>query len=356
MAEPMSLGALGRVLLRYWLLLVALTIVGAGAAYGVTELMRPVYTATALQLVKGLPGAGVAANYEASQYAVNRAKSYPPFVYSSAVLEGVRGDIPNVESVVDLRKELSATNPVDTPLIRISALGSTPEEARDKANSAARHLARFITQIETVSGKSPIIIETPVEAALPTETTSPRKMLITALGAVVGFVAATAMALMLGFRRLNRPKKTVVTDSAFDWSTEAADPAEPLEEEHRPDVVRAGPSHGDELSEDFSSAAKLPRTEEFAPTDDRADAAEAGQTLVSSGLSAEETEHRGLGLDDGPSGNAGKPSANGESFDHLERREGSVAIGNSDHMGSTHSGKRDPGNHAAPTAPGRAPT
>ena len=104
MAEPLSLGQLGRVLFRYWILILVGTLVGGALAFGVTRFMTPVYRATAIQLVKGLPGTGAAANYEAAQYAVNRAKTYPSFVHSQEVLDGVRNDLGNTESVDQLRR------------------------------------------------------------------------------------------------------------------------------------------------------------------------------------------------------------------------------------------------------------
>jgi capsular polysaccharide biosynthesis protein len=217
-AEPLSMGRLARVLLRYWLLLLLCTVLGGVAGFVATRFMTPVYTATATQLIKGLPGTGPAANYEAAQYAVSRAKSYPSFVYSSPVLEGVRSDMGNQESVTDLRNDLSASNPVDTPLLQISAVGRTREEARDKANSAARHMARFITQIETVAGKSPISVETAVQGELPANATSPKTLLIAALGAIVGFAVATGLALGLAYARSANPRRAKRGGPEFDWN------------------------------------------------------------------------------------------------------------------------------------------
>jgi capsular polysaccharide biosynthesis protein len=211
--EPLSIGQFGRVLTRHWLLIVSGLLLGGLVGFGVTQFMTPVYTATATQLVKGLPGPGAAANYEAAQYAVSRAKSYPAFIYSLSILEGVRSDMGNAEDIVQLRKELSATNPIDTPLVRISATGPTPQLARDKANSAARHMARFITQIETVAGKSPISVETAVQAGLPPEPTSPKTLLVAALGAMVGLVLAIGASIIhtqaLARRKATQPKATL---------------------------------------------------------------------------------------------------------------------------------------------------
>ena len=184
--------------------------------------MTPVYRATAIQLVKGLPGSGAAANYEAAQFAVSRAKTYPSFVYSSTVLEGVRDDLENTQSVVELREDLCVTDPTDTPLLEIPATGTTAEEERDKANSAARYLARFITQIETVGNRSPIIVETAAEAALPTGPASPKTEVISALGALTGFGLAFTAGLIHSFVHYQR-RSAFQRRQAIGWIGDETD-------------------------------------------------------------------------------------------------------------------------------------
>lgn len=222
MAEPLSLGQLGRVLLRYWILIVAGTLLGAALAFGATRLMTPVYRATATQLVKGQPGTGSAPSYEAAQYAVSRAKTYPSFVYNAGVLESIQEDLGGLRTVEQLRQDLTASNPVGTPLLEITADGSSPREASEKANSAAKHLALFITKIETVGTKTPISVELAVQAALPTEAASPKTLVITALGAMIGFALATMAALLNSYIRYQR-RSAFRRRQATSWAMGEAD-------------------------------------------------------------------------------------------------------------------------------------
>lgn len=210
MSNPLSLQAFLLILLRRWVLVVGAAVIGGAAAYAATAAIAPTYTATATQLVKGLPGAGVAANYEAAQFSVSRAKSYPSFIYSAPVLTGVKTDLNGTVELNQLRQQLSAVNPTDTPLVVISAEAGSPAEARDMANSAATHLAKFVEQIEGVSGRSPIEMEIAVEAGLPTSPTSPNKPIFAALGMIVGFVVASAVALYLALRRGRGPRRAQV--------------------------------------------------------------------------------------------------------------------------------------------------
>ena len=86
-------------------------------------------------------------------------------------------------------------------------------------------MARFITQIETVSGRSPISVETAVQAGLPTEPTSPRTLLIAALGAATGLAVGVLAALMHTYaRRGGRRSRRRSTDreSGWDWDESKA--------------------------------------------------------------------------------------------------------------------------------------
>lgn len=181
MAEALSTQQLGRVVRRYWFALVMAVIAGALLGYFGARLIPPTYSATAIQLVKGIPGTDATANYQAAQYAISRARTYPVFIDSQPVLEALRSDFGGRIELEALQERLSGTNPIDTPLIQVTAQAGTADEARDMANSAARHLARYITQIETVNGSSPVTVEVAVQATRPSDPTAPRPLLIAAL-------------------------------------------------------------------------------------------------------------------------------------------------------------------------------
>lgn len=251
MSEQVGLGQVGLTMLRHWLLVTLGVVIGAAGAFAITLLVPKTYTATSVQLVKGVPGTGVAANYEAAQYAVNRAKSYPAFIGSLQVLEGVRDDVGDSETVDQLRLELTATNPTDTPLIRITATGGTAADAQAKANSAARHLSRFITQIEMVSGRSPVLVETAVQAGLPQDPSSPQTKLFLAVGAALGLSITIAIALIrdympLARSRSPRRRRAVDQDEPSLSPTRGAAPPGAHDGDHRPrpaaDEVVVGPA------------------------------------------------------------------------------------------------------------------
>jgi capsular polysaccharide biosynthesis protein len=209
----------GLILKRWWVLLLGV-VLGAGLGVLALRVVPPTYTATATQLIKGVPGSGTGAPYLAAQFAVARAKSYPAFIYSATVLDSVRSDLGPDFTDARLREQLSANNPTDTPLVQVTATGSTAKEAQDLANSASRHLARFITQIETVSGSTPVIVETAVQAGLPSTPWAPQPTLFLALGVTGGFalgvVAVLAWGALEARRRRSVAANSAVGDSVVD--------------------------------------------------------------------------------------------------------------------------------------------
>lgn len=224
MAEQTTPGDLMGLMLRRWWVLALGILLGAGLAVGALRVLPATYTATATQLIKGVPGSGTGAPYLAAQFAVARAKSYPAFIFSSTVLDSVRSDLGPAFTDARLRDQLSAGNPTDTPLVQVTATGSTAKEAQDLANSASRHLARFITQIETVSGNTPVIVETAVQAGLPAAPSSPQPTLILALGLTGGFALGVIGVLVWGAvsARPRRPRRA----QSDDDSLESDDPSD----------------------------------------------------------------------------------------------------------------------------------
>lgn len=190
-------GEVTSVLVRRWWAVGAGLLLGLLLGFVALQVVPATYTATAILLIKGVPGTGSGANLSAAQYAISRASSYPSFINSNVVQAAVSADLNDGTAERELRESLSATNPPDTPLVNITARGSTGEKAQARANSAARHMARFISQIETVGGVSPVLVEIAVQADLPVEPSSPRPLLFLGIGITGGFALGAVVALVL---------------------------------------------------------------------------------------------------------------------------------------------------------------
>lgn len=196
MAESDTKGVASILLRRWWALVSGLAL---GVIVGVLalQLLPATYAAASTLLIKGVPGTGAGANLSAAQYAVARASSYPSFINSTVVLNGIGSDLDDGTTERELREALSVTNPTETPLLHITALGATAEQAQARANSAARHMARFISQIETVSGVSPVIVDIAVQADLPAKPSKPEPILVLGVAMTSGLALGVVVALLL---------------------------------------------------------------------------------------------------------------------------------------------------------------
>ncbi len=196
---------------RAWVLVIGAGL-GVGVAFGLTSTMTRVYTATATSFVSAVAAPGKGASYESAQFAVSRAKSYPPLVNSPEVLQSVISDLGLTRTVPDLVKSVSAVNPVDTLLVQVSAEAGTADEAARIANSAARHMSLRIQALETAGGKrtSPVDVQVAVPATAPQVASWPKPLINYVLGAVAGGVLGAFVVLAAdGIARARRARAEV---------------------------------------------------------------------------------------------------------------------------------------------------
>ena len=186
----MTLRAYLQVLLKRWRVVVALTALGLLAAGTASYLATPTYTANATAFVAISTAGNNADNslYQSSQFAMQRVKSYTDVVKSPEVLQPVIDDLDLPMNVRELRRMVTAANPVDTVLINIAAVDTSPTRARDIANAVSDQLGIVIERLEAPreGGQSPVKVTTTVPSQTPQYPTSPRIPLNLALGLLTG--------------------------------------------------------------------------------------------------------------------------------------------------------------------------
>lgn len=193
----------------HWKVIVVSVLVGLAAGIGTTLLSPKVYVATTTQFVRGEPGTGTAADYQAAQFATSRAKSYSALIGNPDVLTGVISQLHLAMGPADLLSRLTVENPTDTVLINVSARGTSPQEAQAISVAAADNLAKLILRLETAgsaNGKSPIDVQTAVPASLPTSPSSPRPVLNIAVGTLLGLALGSILALFLKVPPRQQPR------------------------------------------------------------------------------------------------------------------------------------------------------
>lgn len=207
----MSIQAYMRVMRRHFILIAVMTAIGALAGFALTAAMPKVYVATTTQFVRGVPGDGESADYQAAQFAVARAKSYSVMIGNPDVLTGIIDDLALDMTPTTLYSRLTVDNPIDTTLINVTARGRTGDEAQTLSVTAADNLAKFILRLEsagTSNSKSPIDIQTAVPAPKPGSPSTPRPPLNIAVGTMLGLALGSIAALARDVRSQKRSRVT----------------------------------------------------------------------------------------------------------------------------------------------------
>ncbi|QJU54590.1 polysaccharide biosynthesis tyrosine autokinase [Herbiconiux sp. KACC 21604] len=180
------------VLRAHWLAIVLITLLGGAVAFGWTLLQPKIYSADSSGYVTAGSNSDTGNALVGDNLAQSKVKSYIDIGTSRAVAQsaidelGLTGVTP--EGLVN---RITVTNPAETVLIKVTATGPSPTDARDLAEAWLRGMA---TQISAIEGGSDAGTESIVQlvaldsAVLPTSPTSPNTRLAIGIGLLAGLV------------------------------------------------------------------------------------------------------------------------------------------------------------------------
>lgn len=177
---------------RYWTTWIGITVLGALIALLVIQLSPKTYQATAQVFI-----ASTTEGTNGSQFVNQRVKSYPDVAVSRSVLGPVIDELGLSESFQDLRRQVTASNPVDTSQIEIVSTSTSAQEAADIANAVADQFGTAVEKLETpAAGTSPVSLTVTDPATVPITPVSPVPSLLLTLGLVVGLALGFAAAVV----------------------------------------------------------------------------------------------------------------------------------------------------------------
>lgn len=183
---------------RSWYVVVVLTLLGAGAGWAYSALSVPQYSSTARVFVSTSGGDSVAELQQGNSFTQQRVKTYADLVSTPIVLDPVVSQLGLNETVTELSARVSASAPLNTTLIEITATDPDPVQAAAIATAASDSLTSAVAQIETVKvdGESPVRLTLVQPAVASLSPVSPRTNLNIALGALIGLAAAIGVAVL----------------------------------------------------------------------------------------------------------------------------------------------------------------
>lgn len=196
----MGMSALGAVLRRSWIAVLACTLVGVGAAFGITKLMPNEYQSNVRLFVS--VDSGISANGSDLQGAASFARqsviSYAQIIMSPLILDGVSKSLDNAVSLAELESATNAYAPVGTSILDITVTLTDGELAYEAASTIGEESIRVISeQLHSPNGASPgpVIVETVSPALMPASPVSPKLPLALAMGLFFGLTIGVIVAL-----------------------------------------------------------------------------------------------------------------------------------------------------------------
>ncbi|PWC07594.1 polysaccharide biosynthesis tyrosine autokinase [Mycetocola zhujimingii] len=233
-----------RILHKSWILIVACTLLGIGAA-AAYSLVLPAKYQTTTQLyvsVRASEGAATGDLVQGTSFARQAVTSYVDVVNSALVLDKVVDELDLDTTAQQLAPSITANSPLNTVLIDVTVTNTDPVEAAEIANAVGATFADVVTnQLEKPEGEtaSPVKIETIQPAVVPANPSSPNVPLNIVLGVLVGLAIGLGTAVLrsvLDTRIHSSHDIELVTDAPILGGI-ALDP----EAKKRPLVVHADP-------------------------------------------------------------------------------------------------------------------
>ena len=195
-----------RGLRRHWIAILLMTLVGAGAGYGWTLLQTPVYVAGASGYVSSTGVEDLGESTLGDSLARSKVPTYLEIAGWRTVADYTIEELGLSTRPEDLVSRIEVSNPEGTTIIKVSAEGSSPEEARALAEAWIDGMKAEVDEIDGdgTAGSAPVTILPGDEASLPYSPSFPDVQMAVMVGGILGlgFGIAFAMIRTVSDRRI----------------------------------------------------------------------------------------------------------------------------------------------------------
>lgn len=183
---------------KHWVVIVVLTVLGAGAGFGYSQFVPDQYRAQASVIVVPERGDDTSQLVQGSTYVQNLVQTYAVLATLPAVLTPVIDELGLEEDPVRLARRVDVTSPLNTVIIQIGVTDASAEGARETADEIAAQLAVAVDDLSpTGADNRPAVrIETIAPAQKPKAPFAPNTRMNTALGAGAGLAVGVVFALL----------------------------------------------------------------------------------------------------------------------------------------------------------------
>lgn len=187
-----------RILRQRWIGIAVITVamVALAALYNVTQ--PKVYAADSIGVIKSGEEANAALAQVSDAVAKSKAKTYVALASSRVAAQHVIEELKLDATPGGLVGSISASQPTDTTLIKVTARASTPLEAQQLSDAWIRALSAEVKELENPTGKSKqaTTLKPYESAALPTAPISPAIKRNLGIGVVLGLLVGFGYAMV----------------------------------------------------------------------------------------------------------------------------------------------------------------
>ncbi|BCT77042.1 chromosome partitioning protein [Sinomonas cyclohexanicum] len=194
----MELRDYARILRTRWILILVMTLVGAGAGLGTSLLAQPQYRSSAQVFVSTQSSGSVSELVQGNTFTQQRVKTYAGLVKTPIVLLPVISSL-HLQTTPDrLAAAVTANAPLNTTLIEISVVSASPTAAADIANQTSDSLTKVVKDIETTGEQaaSQVKLTRVQEATVPSMPVSPNVPVNITLGLIGGLILGVGSAVL----------------------------------------------------------------------------------------------------------------------------------------------------------------
>ena len=195
----MEVAAYLRILAKYWWVVVACIVIGAGTGYGYSLVRAKEYQSSATLLVAATPGSTITEGYQNDAFAQDRANTYSSLAASDQVAARVVSTLEAQMSPADLRSKITSATLPGTLMFTVAVTDADPSTAQIYANAVVDELVATVNELESRGSEKAIagvlVVSPP---SYPTEADGLGKGLQMILGAAGGLVVGLLGAILVG--------------------------------------------------------------------------------------------------------------------------------------------------------------
>ncbi|MGN7147504.1 polysaccharide biosynthesis tyrosine autokinase [Arthrobacter sp. SAFR-179] len=189
-----------RVIRRHWILLIASILAGLLVGGLISIISKPTYTSDTQLFVAIQNSGSVQELQQGNTFTQARVQSYVQTATTPVVLQPVIETLGLTGTPEELAQRVKATSDLNTVLIKISVVDSSPVRASATAQAVADSFMRTVENLERPKngGESPVSLSIVSPAVAPTAPSSPNTRLNLILGLLAGLAVGIGVSLLRG--------------------------------------------------------------------------------------------------------------------------------------------------------------